>query len=425
MYFSSIYDVKRIFLISLFFIISVTNISVAAVTCSTTVPAGGCEAGCYENSGTCTPCPNGTFSPKNSKQSTACKNCENIPSGATSTGPGASEKSCPWTLTCSAGTEFNITSNQCTACTDGTISSTSVTIIYDGNGNITYNGYPTQKKCTACTDSRTEPNAAKTACVCKDNYTSNGTSCIGKCYKITLDKNLTNFPEQDKYLYVKYDDGFYKGNNCSGTKLTTTDEWLTPSFNWWQKFIGYSTAENSGEYRFGSTGKPTNGTTATTFTGNTTLYGQWNTNYYEVKYFDGDRQMDTNQQCTLSGTANDSPRGNNCPALTVSESNDSGLTIIGWSETKNDKNVKYKFNENIAPRESSQTINLYAVWDKCPAGYYCNATSGGKQPCPAGATSGEGKTKIDDCYISSATQFKDTNGKMFKLPIIGTIPYQP
>lgn len=221
--------------------------------------------------------------------------------------------------------------------------------------------------------------------------------------------------ETDKYLYVKYDDGFYKGNNCSGTKLTITDEWLTPSFKWWQNFNGYSTSnETDGTFRFGPDGKPTNGTSETTFTDHTTLYGQWNTNYYIVKYFDGDTQIGGTQQCSLNSSPSAPPSGTNCPARTESRSNSSGQTIIGWSETKGGTK-KYNFDDNIDPKESSQTINLYAVWDECPAGYYCNETEG-KRPCPKGATSAKKSTKIGDCYISSATKFKD-NGAEFTLPI--------
>lgn len=272
-------------------------------------------------------------------------------------------------------------------------------------------------------DTNAKPNTDETACVCKENYNINGTSCIGKCYKITLKKNLTNFMETDKDLYVKYDDGFYKNSVCSGTPLTTNDEWLTPSFKWWQDFNGYSTSnETDGTFRFGPDGKPTNGTNATTFTDHTTLYGQWNNNYYIVKYFDGDTQIGGTQQCSLNSAPSDKiPSGTNCPARTESKSNNSGQTIIGWSETKGGTK-KYNFNDNIDPKESSQTINLYAVWDECPAGYYCNETEG-KRKCPTGATSAKKSTKIGDCYISSATKFKD-NGAEFTLPI-GQITYKP
>lgn len=61
-----------------------------------------------------------------------------------------------------------------------------------------------------------------------------------------------------------------------------------------------------------------------------------------------------------------------------------------------------------------------------PRGYYSEKGKIDCDKCPAGATTSDaGKTKIDDCYISSVTQFRDNYGATFKLPIIDNIPYQP
>lgn len=55
-----------------------------------------------------------------------------------------------------------------------------------------------------------------------------------------------------------------------------------------------------------------------------------------------------------------------------------------------------------------------------PKGYYSGENEVACHPCPAGSTNDGGKSKIDDCYISSATQFRDKltgENKFFKLPI--------
>lgn len=267
-----------------------------------------------------------------------------------------------------------------------------------------------------------EQNGTDNTCKCKEHYTGT-TACTGECYVITLKKNLTNFMESDKHLYVKYDNGFYTNNACSGTQLNSSSTWPTPSYNWWQTFTGYSTEQNGGAYRFGPNGQPTNGTTNTTFTGNTTLYGQWNKSKYTVNYFDasGTTQIGDAQTCTITSEPNDTTIKGNCQARETSISYDNGNTIIGWSTTKNSKTPAYNFGDNIGPDASSQTITLYAALGPCPAGYYCNATAG-RNPCPAGATSAAGASEIGDCYISSATQFSDKNGS-FTLPI-GNINYQ-
>lgn len=58
-----------------------------------------------------------------------------------------------------------------------------------------------------------------------------------------------------------------------------------------------------------------------------------------------------------------------------------------------------------------------------PKGYYSAETEIICNKCPVGATSATSSTKIGDCYISSATKFKD-NGAEFTLPI-GQITYKP
>ncbi len=291
--------------------------------------------------------------------------------------------------------------------------------------------YPSTEECKyklTCTDRNTsEPNADNTACQCKSTYQQSPTNtCIGKCYTITLDNNLES-AHQTQFLSVKYDDGFYIGSSCGGTKLdknttaepNTTGGWIIPTnIKWWQKFNGYSTEETGGTTRFGSDGKPTNGTNNKTFTDNTTLYGQWNKNNYTIKYYDGETLLTSlNQSCQVANYDASTPEPaseNSCPAKSSNEAKE-GKTITGWSLTKGGTTKNYVLGANIPPSSTSAEIKLYAVWESCPAGYYCNAS--GKNPCPAGATSESGSTKIENCYISSATQFIDKYETKFTLPL--------
>lgn len=349
---------------------------------------------------------------------------------------------CDTTNTCDANLYCDATTNKCTSCSEKTsgafpesgAGSTKIEQCYIScsdkpttlgtwirkSPKVFYN--QNNNGCDWALTCVTNAEPAGDVCKCKANYEGT-TSCTGKCYHITLKKNLTNFMETDKHLYVKYDNGFYTNNACSGTPLNSSSTWITPSYNWWQTFTGYSTEQNGGAYRFGPNGHPTNGTTNTTFTGDTTLYGQWNKSDYTVKYFDttGTTQIGGTQTCKIDSAPNDTTIKGTCQARETSISYDSGETIVGWSKTKNSTNKTYDFGANIDPDASSQTIILYAVLKPCPAGYYCNATDGRKE-CPAGSTSATGASAQTQCYISNATQFRDKNGT-FKLPI-GDIEYK-
>ena len=405
MYFSSIYDVKRIFLISLFFILSVTNISVAAVTCSTTVPAGGCEAGCYENSGTCTPCPNGTFSPRNSKQSDACKNCENIPSGATSTGPGKQKDSCPWEITCNAGTEWNWDSKQCTPCTGNDVLGSQSTIKYEENGTVSYPGYSAQPHCTSC----------GTVKYANDTHTS----CLPHTFKIKLEKNCTICTVKDGEFFEKYEVGFSNTENgpfVSGDKFTANLSELDTSRWFGYKLTGYYTED--GFQVLTENGKLVEAyQKSTAFTQHTNLKAHWDGKEYNVHY--SGENAPTQQSCKF---------GKKC---TISSPTGTKQCHVfnGWKCTSGCKEQitvepNTTFDDNNI--NGVYQITLTAQWSICPKGYFCK--DGNATECPAGSTTLNTASKCatikNDCYISKDTQFKDKDGAIFTLPI-GTINYQP
>ncbi|MGN0917219.1 MAG: hypothetical protein ACI4NZ_03360 [Candidatus Enterousia sp.] len=264
-----------------------------------------------------------------------------------------------------------------------------------------------------------------------------GDTCTGKCFKITLVKNLTNTLEDPKYLYEKYANGFYTDKNCEGTKLDpdTTAEpnhdggWLIPTYTWWQDFIGYSTTrEADGIYRFDSKGKPINDTTYTTFDKNTELYGRWNIYNYTIEYYIDDTSNGT-QTCHFprnGATIPDNDPDAKCvaknPPYERKIIKNKAYTITKWSTGKNGTGTTY-YPESKIPYNNSDTIKLYAVWESCSPGYYCGTSE--KKECPAGATSDAGSTSETQCYISSTTQFKDEYNAIFTLPIDKIYYHQP
>lgn len=400
MYFSSIYDVKRIFLISLFFIISATNISFAAVTCSATVPADGCEAGCYENSGTCAQCPKGTFSPRNSKEPKACTECTKIPEGATSTGPGASENSCPWTITCNAGTSWDTTSKQCKTCDDDTISSEST---------ITFNGTETSgnKTCTSC-------GTGKYA-----NETH--TSCLPDTFKIILGKNCTICTVKDGEFFEKYGVGFSNaegGPFVLGNNFTADLSKLDTSRRFGYKLTGYYTED--GFQVLTENGKLVDAyQQSTAFSKqNTKLEAHWDGKEYNVHYSGENappqQSCKFGKKCIISSPT----RAKRCHVFN------------GWKCTSGCKEqitVEPNTTFDDSNINGEYQITLTAQWPVCPNGYFCD-DNGNTTKCPhAGSTTTNTASKCatteNDCYISNATQFKDKYNTIFTLPI-GTINYK-
>ncbi|MDE6250366.1 MAG: hypothetical protein K2M34_01895 [Alphaproteobacteria bacterium] len=388
----------RVFIISLFFALSASNYAIAAVSCSSEPPTTGCEAGCYENAGTCSKCPDGKYSPKGSKQSTDCKPCTNIPSGATSTGPGTAATTCPWTITCNAGTEWNNT--QCTTCSTNAISAQST---------ITYDGSTTSGK-TSCTSCGTGKYANDTH-----------TDCLSYVYTITLDKNCTLCTVKNGTFYEKYDIGFSNketGPFIDGNSFTADLSKLDTSRWFGYELSGYYLAKSGGSPIVDQTGRLVN-KSATQFSTNTTLYAHWKGKPYSIHYA-GDYAPQETQTCEF---------GKNCQ-LQKPTAIKSCHVFDGWKCTSGCKDTtqiiqpNQKFDDtNIL--DNNYQVTLTAQWSLCPNGYYC--TDGKKTACshPGTTTSNTASkcaTQNTDCYISNATKFSDKNGT-FTLPI-GNINYQ-
>lgn len=350
-----------------------------------------------------------------------------------------SGQACDATTKCVANLYCDSETKKCLSCQDATgnkypysdAGSTSIGSCYTScsDSEIKENGHKLGTKQALEPKKAYYNNNCKYNITCEPIAVKSGDTCTGRCFKITLSKNLTNIWEDPKYLYEKYANGFYTDKNCAGTKLdpNTTAEpnheggWIIPTYTWWQDFIGYYTQQTDGEIRFGSTGKPSSGTTYTTFSTNTTLYGHWNIYSYTIEY-DIDGTSYTTQTCYFPRngvTAPDNDSDAKCLAKNPPNQskiiNNKAYTITKWSTGKNGTGTIYEPETHI--QHTSDTIKLYAVWESCSPGYYCGTS--GKKPCPAGATSDEGSNSETQCYISSATKFKDTaEGSIeFTLPI--------
>lgn len=387
----------RRLIFSLFFITHVYGIANAAtITCSTTIPDDGCEAGCYESAGICIKCDNGYYSTGDAKQ---CDKCE-IPNGATATDAGTSKNSCPWKASCSAGSYWDTTANSCETCPDNSITPSATTITFSGSGTPTVSGYITCENCGSYATAN-----------------ENQTECNGKAYKITLEKNQLKWGDLDKTVWVIYGEGF--ADNEKGENLREHPD-IRPTMWWGAEFMGYYTQKTGGLIRFNNEGKLTNGTTNKTFTSDTTLYGHWNYDEYTVYYYK-DESMTTQlstQQCDT---------GSDCIAQTTK--NENGKIFSHWKcGNENCTSSEIKPKDIIEPKENADSltkegIKLIAVYTTCPTGYYCNQTEG-QQACPSGTTTnGEGKSTITDCEFlrgKDGTQFCDSMG-CFTLPGSGFI----
>ncbi len=332
-------------------------------------------AGCHYIAGSCKKCDSGKYSPANKN---TCEDCSK-PTDATFTGPGESSRTCPWRLTCAAGTYWN--GSSCANCAGNQTSSAS-TITFNGTGS----------------------------------WPAANNTCTYKSVLVKLEKNQGVF-DIDKEVYAKCGAGFSDNSNGPWREQPN----ITPTLWWGQTFYGYYTAKTGGTQRFKADGTLAYGTTACTFTAaETTLYAHWEQQPYYVEYYYGTETTPTSrQQCYL---------GNECSARAPDSSKaPAGQAFQAWKCEEGCTGNVNKGDKITEPAATNTTtapiIKLRAVWAKCKSGYYCS--NGKEEPCPIGSTSTEGNaTAKSDCYITSATKFCDgpNESDCFTLPI-GKVSY--
>ena len=344
-------------------------------TCKTTAGCG------WDSVGVCKSCSDSEYS-TNTMQS--CANCTNKPSsnGTFNYGTKANNESntCPWTGKCNENYYWD--GSSCKKCDTHYHTSGQPTISFAGGTSALP---PAQNTCT------------------------------GNVYKITLTKNLTNFFEEPKTVWVKYGSGFADNEDATSWRANPDK---TPTYTWWQDFNGYSNSKNSKSLWIDSTGKLTNGKTNTSFTSNTELFGQWKGKNFTVTYYNSDGKTENQrQECT---TAPDKDYAyTTCKALAYSGKLDSGQYVKHWNCTSGCTNNPVAPGEILPISDSavSSGVKLVAVTEDCPAGYYCPSDNADKQSCPPGSTSNKRSEQKSDCYITTSTKFCDGDGtNCFTLP---------
>ena len=151
-----------------------------------------------------------------------------------------------------------------------------------------------------------------------------------------------------------------------------------------------------------------------------TLTPHWQETKFTISYVNADPAPDSPTECSSSSK---------CKAPKAAKE---GYYLDGWECTIGEQNDEQKTpctqeivkpGDDITAISNFKNMTLTAIWEECPAGYYCPLHANGeKLPCPAGATSDgttsdlDAKTTIEDCYLlGGKTQITGNNGT-FKLP---------
>ncbi len=398
-------------LIIISFIISITSVAHAATCTATTATTCNKTAGCGWST-SCTPCPQGKYNP-GGDNATGCQTCYK-PTNATfnNAQSGLTDNSCPWTLTCAAGTYWN--GATCASCGNNAIS-TQQTISGTGNTNMP----ATQiNNCTVC-NTYEEPNNDKTECECRDKthyHDDDYGYCVPNIYKITLDKNGGN--GGTSVFYYKYNDSVSLNQNSGfSPNISITTPTKTK-----HDFIGYYTDPNNGQrVIYSSTIKTSDLNRVTIQQDGATLYAHWEPLTYRISYKSA--PTDTNKYDTTEQF------GTQATALTFSATGltaPQGKLFNSWQCTGcgNGQTTIKPGDEIQEPINVADNIILVANWVDCDAGYYC--ANNNQAACPAGSTSDARASAQTDCYmVGGTTKFCDKQNNCLTLPTnAGKIYYQ-
>ncbi len=341
-------------------------------TCKTTAGCG------WDSAGLCKSCSDSQYS-TNTMQN--CANCTNKPSsnGTFNYGTKANNESntCPWTGSCNENYYWD--GGSCKKCDSYYHTSGQPTISFAGGTSAL-------------------PSAQNT--------------CTGNVYEITLTKNLTNFLEDPKTVWVKYGSGFADRKDATSWRANPDK---TPTYTWWQEFNGYSDSKNSKSLWIDSTGKLTNGKTNTSFKRDIELFGQWKGKNFTVTYYNSDGKTE-NQTQTCATDPNKDDTYTTCTALAY-KGTLSGQYLKNWNCISGCTQSQVAPGEILPISNSavSSGVKLVAVTESCPAGYYCPSDKADPQPCPYGSTSDKSSTTKSACFIETNTKFCDNKG-CFQIP---------
>ena len=384
---------KKLIIIFLSIFIAISNVHAAGTDdrlCVRASTGDPCPAGCFYDDiiAGCFPCPSGSFYPTQNSTN-ECYDCTK-PDAASfiynEDTLGNTSDNCPWELTCAAGQYWD--GAKCTNC--GTY--------YASAG---------------CTLTGRGPNNPPS------NY---DTTCIAIVYKLDLKKNTLFSGFNDKTAYYKYNTGFAMNEKPTTWSTKLPSDALQPELSI-KKFKGYYTDAdcNSAIRVFDNSGEFT-GTWAS-LGGDKTLYACWDAPDITFYYYNSD-QTTTWKEITWHINPEEEPQQN--IALEYTSTYPSGQTFSHYlckygSDTPCNPDI-------IAAGDpipfGEVTVNLYPVFQGCPAGHYC--TNGKTYNCPAGTTSDPGAGSATNCYMvrgDGGTKFCDNTGDCFYLPGSGHVPH--
>ena len=424
-----------ILFIGCFYAFATFNVA-SAVDCSTFTTQETCETdantGCvyFTNTGRCKSCGEDTYRYKKDDGTYDCAACTNGPSidgkecGADDaacqyTGNNGDSPNCPWEMTCSNGTIFNPSSEfapaSCAPCPENYESSlgpdSSFVVKWSPDGYKYY------------TAGSNGVEIAAPQCEGKVYYIEFKGGNIGNGHIITT--------PNPRFLYEKYDTGFYT-DETANTVFNPTNNRITPLVAT-HEFQGYFT--ETGTEVFGADGKMGNTITSQFFKNDTTLYAHWGdkiTIKYNLILKNGPRYtlIDTgakNKPCTredceiavsdLTCSAGFYIKNQEISAV------DGNGNSYGTIERQGNK-VIFKPNDDTFIRilttpNTTITLDIQALTLQCSINHYCPQCD--ELDCPYGSTTDNiGKTRLSDCYWNAGTQFTDSTGGTFTLPVSST-----
>lgn len=405
------------------------------IGCGTPAFAADCEdknveqcpstPGCYweDNAAACNPCKANTYNDGTISADSHCYTCSDLSNYVAWIGTKlglTSDTECEFKKTCPPYTYFvDHTKENCTPCSALNDSQNNKyyygtkTTEYEVTGTIANSTSNFNDACAKCGENSITKDDQGTGCRCIDGYhvsgktngdtINNSTDCVPNQYTITYtaskDPNDQTPPKQQTAAYSQYitllADDTFKRNGYELVKWKKIDENLkfTPG-----EQIPYNYLKDI------------------------ELTAEWAGKEFTVTYDVGGATCDnlSDQTCRYNeGCLNESNiyRGG---AQDVKSCEYQGYVFRGWKCTSGCENNNETIDPgtDISTKSGGENMTLTAIWEQCPAGYYCDIDSPKtSKKCPAGSTSDAGSVQIDDCHMTGGTtKICDKTNDCFTLP---------
>lgn len=413
------------------------------IGCGTPAFAADCEdknveqcpstPGCYweDNAAACNPCKANTYNDGTISEDSHCYTCSDLSNYVAWIGTKlglTSDTECEFKKNCPPYTYFvDHTKENCTPCSALNDSQNNEyyygtkTTEYEVTGTIKNSTSNFNDACATCGDNSITKDDQGTGCRCIDGYhveggtngdiNNNSTDCVPNQYTITYIAN------NGTGLTIKRDATF----DASIKTLKSDDDNRLV-------YHGYTLSawKNDNERLYIIPGKE--------FTyyikGNLELTAEWAGKEFTVTYDVGGATCDnlSDQTCRYNEGCSNESNIYRDGAQDVESCEYKGYVFRGWKCTSGCENNNETIDPgaNISTKSGGENMTLTAIWEQCPAGYYCDIdypkTS---EKCPAGSTSDAGSVQIDDCHMTGGTtKICDKNNDCFTLPAaVGNIFY--